>query len=91
MTLKLVQSTADELISEFDFTEVQSVMRHLNWVWRDGGVPTIEQMHEMVRYLVGCCKDEEQITTGCGGFEVTRYKDYYKLSFVVESCHVGGE
>ncbi len=73
-----------ECMDEFHFGKVEKVMQHLNWKWvvKGIGVPTVDQMKEMVHGLYKSCKecatearrmDDKWIgpaVTGSGGFEV---------------------
>ena len=34
-----LQEQMDEIMDSFEFDKVLSVMQHLNWEWKDAGVP----------------------------------------------------
>ena len=78
-----------EIIEEFDFERVKSVMDFLNWKWRrndESKVPTVDELKEEVKRLakIACSSAIEHrstvepgyvgpYTVGCGGFEVKAY------------------
>jgi hypothetical protein len=76
----------DEIIENFDFGKVQTVMFKLNWQWAGEGVPTIESLKERAIYLLkGAAESrlddfkdehwEQGIICATGGFQATAYCD----------------
>ena len=93
-------SQIDEVITEFDWSRVHSVMDYLNWTWASckGRVPEAEFMRERIlKYLkeASACvsKSRKDYLMETGGFriEVSVHdtqdlsRDVFLLSFVVES------
>jgi hypothetical protein len=83
----------EEVMSNFDFGRVETVMKALNWYWaRSKGVPDIITIRNQARYLLEVVNDQLEIgqdyTTGTGGFEVTGEviggQKYLTLKFIVE-------
>jgi hypothetical protein len=84
----------DEIMEEFDFKKVHSVMKYVDWRWvKDGDddfemeIPNIERMKETARRLLeeSAEKDrEEYASIATGGFKATRYPgDHLGLEFVL--------
>jgi hypothetical protein len=86
-----VNQMVDEIMEEFNFAKVQTVMEHLGWKWASAksGMPTIDELREEAeRLLRGAAADrltqfknehwELGIINGTGGFEATAYCDENK-------------
>ncbi len=92
MTKAQHRKVVSEIMREFDWMKVHGVMEHLQWEWRENGVPSIKQMKDFARTLLDSFmhptrSDSQEI--GCGGFVAYRYgKDSYGLSFVVTDWYV---
>ena len=41
-----VNKMIDDIIDNFDFKRVHSVMEHLNWKWVDKGIPSIDDLKD---------------------------------------------
>jgi hypothetical protein len=83
----------EEVMSNFDFGKVETVMKALNWYWaRSKGVPDIITIRNQARYLLEGVNDqldiEKEFTMGTAGFEVIGEviggKKYLTLKFIVE-------
>jgi hypothetical protein len=72
-----------DIIDEFDFGRVETVMDALDWQWR-GETPTLDDLYEEAKRLLrgaaesrlGRFKDEHHdvaIINACGGFEARAY------------------
>lgn len=78
----------EDTLDEFDFSRVQQVMEHLNWVWHDSdGVPSLGQLRKKARFLMKECIGHEEYTTATGGLWVQKRTfdglPFYRLQFVV--------
>ena len=84
----------EDLLDEFDFTKVKTVMDCLEWTYHDSVDITISvgELRRMSRYLLENAynsEDKDHYTTACGGFYVDRYmypgdmKKYLELKFIV--------
>ena len=76
---KDIDDMIKEIIDEFDFGRVETVMDALDWQWR-GETPTLDDLYEEAKRLLrgaaksrlGDFKDTHHdvaIINGCGGFE----------------------
>ena len=87
-----VSKMIDDIIENFKFDKVQSVMEFLDWQWAGEGVPTIESLKETAKRLLrgaaearlGDYKDthwEQGIIYGTGGFQAMAWcnKDKTKI------------
>lgn len=83
----------ENAIDDFDFEKVSKVMQFLNWQWATTkGVPTQEDMSEMVRSLSESAYErlnstgEEMYRASSGGFvvEVSVYDDGESPSYFVD-------
>jgi hypothetical protein len=85
---KDVDDMIKEIIDEFDFGRVETVMDALDWKWR-GETPTIDDLYEEAKRLLrgaaksrlGDFKDthhETPIINACGGFEAKAWCDESK-------------
>jgi hypothetical protein len=83
----------DDILDNFDFIKVQTVMEALNWQWTGEGVPSIDQLKEKAVYLLkGAAKLrleeyldsywEEGIINGSGGFQATAYCNEAKTQII---------
>jgi hypothetical protein len=72
MTKKeVLNSQVDEIMDSFDFRKVESVMQHLNWIWKDSKNPPDEyEIRREARSLMRLAiKQDESVSTG--GFIIT--------------------
>jgi hypothetical protein len=85
---KDVDDMIKEIIDEFDFGRVETVMDALDWEWR-GETPTIDDLYEEAKRLLrgaaesrlGDFKDTHHdvaIINSCGGFEAKAWCDESK-------------
>jgi hypothetical protein len=85
---KDVDDMIKDIIDEFDFGRVETVMDALDWQWR-GETPTLDDLYEEAKRLLrgaaesrlGCFKDEHHdvaIINACGGFEAKAFCDENK-------------
>lgn len=44
-----LQEQMDEIMDSFEFDKVLSVMQHLNWEWKDAGVPDEYEIRQSAR------------------------------------------
>lgn len=88
-----VDRMINDIIENFDFGKVQTVMFKLNWQWGSEGVPTIERLKEQALYLLkkaaelrlGEYKYEHSelgIISGTGGFQATAYCNDSKTEII---------
>ena len=84
----------EDLLDEFDFTKVKTVMDCLEWTYHNSVDSTISvgELRRMARYLLENAynsEDKDHYVTSCGGFYVDRYmypgdmKKYLELKFIV--------
>jgi hypothetical protein len=86
-----INKMVDEILDEFNFERVQTVMFKLNWQWAmtAQGIPTIEELKETAErllrqaaeYRLGQYKDsywELGIINSTGGFQATAFCDETK-------------
>jgi len=51
------EDMVNEVLAHFDFEKVHTVMKALNWTWRDEGTPDIRKLKESAEYhLYGAIK-----------------------------------
>ena len=92
-TIDPVEKMIEDIMDEFDFKRIQSVMDHLNWQWAGEGVPTIESLRKTAERLLrgaiksrlGEYKNEHHhigIVNGTGGFEAKAWCDETKTKIV---------
>ena len=92
-TIDPVEKMIKDIMDEFDFKRIQSVMDHLNWQWAGEGVPTIESLRKTAERLLrgaiksrlGEYKNEHHhigIENGTGGFEAKAWCDETKTKIV---------
>lgn len=78
------------VMDEFDFNKAHKIMTDLNWTWCDDGVPTISEIKEHVKFMMGILfksvhENPEQNVSYLdgGGFLVYYDKEAdYKLSLI---------
>lgn len=86
----------EDLLDEFDFTKVKTVMDCLEWTYHDSVDSTISvgELRRMARYLLENAynsEDKDHYVTSCGGFYVDRHmypgdmEKYLELKFIVTS------
>ena len=75
------------ILERFDFGEVASVMRFLDWRWRGAAKsPSQDRIRTTAEKLLGIATDEGARNVSTGGLYVTRdAEDNLRLSFVVEA------
>jgi hypothetical protein len=89
-----VDKMIDDIIKNFDFDKVQSVMEFLDWQWAGEGVPTIKSLKETAKRLLkgavearlGPYKNEhweQPIIHGTGGFEARAWCNKEKTKIEV--------
>jgi hypothetical protein len=89
---KDVDDMIKDIIDEFDFGRVETVMDALDWKWR-GETPTIDDLYEEAKRLLrgaaksrlGDFKDTHHdvaIINGCGGFEAKAWCDEDKTKII---------
>ena len=87
-----VNKMIDDIIENFDFDKVQSVMDYLNWRWV-GEYVTVDMLKKEARRLLrgaaearlGQYKNEhweQAIIHGTGGFQASAFCDEYKTKIV---------
>lgn len=84
----------DNIMENFDFDKVHSVMDYLDWKWfgTKNGIPTIDEIEdEAKRMLIDAAFEETTIS--CGGFKVTYKPDdenpddpFILLEFILTDC-----
>ena len=86
-----------EIISNFDFKLVHSVMEYLKWEWAftktESGVPTIGDIviHSQ-RILTEVLESKEKnISITCGGFVAAKNGDTITLRFVISGWEESNE
>ena len=88
-----VNQMIDDIVDNFDFIKVQTVMEALNWQWAGKGVPSIKQLKETAVYLLkGAAESrlgdyleshwEQGIINSTGGFQATAFCDEAKTKVV---------
>jgi len=84
----------DDIMDDFDFIKVQTVMEALNWQWAGKGVPSIKQLKETAVYLLKGAAElrlgdyleshwEQGIINSTGGFQATAYCDENKTKITM--------
>ena len=85
----------EDILDSFDFQAVKKVMEALDWPWvgTENDLPSIAELRRQARGLLEEVYNygyNSSITSGCGGFEATRFMEegnltkYLSLKFVVE-------
>ncbi len=67
MTKKeVLNNQVDEIMDSFDFRKVESVMQHLNWIWKDSKTtPDEYEIRQEARSLMRMAiKQDESVSTG---------------------------
>lgn len=92
---KYYEDKLQELIDEFDFERVHSVMKAINWTWAGDGIPNQDNMIAMVKCLYNSIKDRvlkhEYCYCASGGFKLSfnpNEDNELNLVFELESCSV---
>ncbi len=62
-----LQDQMDEIMDSFEFDKIHSVMRHLDWEWRDSGVPDEYEIRQSARRTMRSAI-ECNGTSSTGGF-----------------------
>jgi hypothetical protein len=62
-----LQEQMDEIMDSFEFDKVLSVMQHLNWEWKDAGVPDEYEIRKSARRTIKSAI-EYNGTSSTGGF-----------------------
>jgi len=89
---KDVDDMIKEIIDNFNFAKVETVMDALDWEWR-GETPTLDDLYEEAKRLLrgaaesrlGDFKDTHHdvaIINGCGGFEAKAWCDEGKTKII---------
>lgn len=74
-----------DIMNNFDFDKVRSVMKHLEWEWYGKGVPTVDDIRfaarERIESVIKVCLSEanpnEEYFSSSGGLKATAIKDDY--------------
>jgi hypothetical protein len=88
-----------DIMNNFDYDRVRSVMKHLEWEWYGKGVPTVDDIRFAARERIesvikNCLLDanpNEEYISSSGGLKATAIKDDYgqitflQLEFVLTS------
>jgi len=88
-----------DIMNNFDYDRVRSVMKHLEWEWYGKGVPTVDDIRFAARERIesvikNCLLDanpNEEYISSSGGLKATAIKDGYgqitflQLEFVLTS------
>lgn len=67
MTKKeVLNNQVDEIMDSFDFRQVESVMKHLNWTWKDSKTPPDEyQIRKEARNIMrAAIQSGDSVSTG---------------------------
>lgn len=62
-----LQDQMDEIMDSFEFDKIHSVMRHLDWEWKDAGVPDEYEIRQSARRTMRSAI-ECNGTSSTGGF-----------------------
>jgi hypothetical protein len=84
------QENIDNIIENFDFDKVHRVMVFMDWKWAFSvvvRVPSIDELKDEARRLLGNLVENNNRFTECGGLRAEKYKkdDYFRLSFCIDS------
>ncbi len=100
MTKKeVLMNQVDEIMDSFDFRQVESVMQHLNWTWKDSETPPDEyEIRKEARRLMNIAiQSGESVSTGgfiarlhCGEENGKKWARI-DLAFAVEDSFNEGE
>jgi len=91
-----VDQMIDDIMDDFHFIKVQTVMEALNWVWFSAadGLPTISELRAQAVYLLKGAAElrlgdyleshwEQGIINSTGGFQATAYCDENKTKITM--------
>lgn len=71
------QNVVDTAIRVVDFDRIHTIMTALDWRWNGEGVPTINQLKNMVSDLCIKVLENGLMRSECGGFEVYILDDFH--------------
>jgi len=86
------EKVVSEVLDVFNFEKVHKTMVFLDWKWKSGNVPTVEELHEQAEMLVRESLESESMILSTGGFTVVKIpvekdKVMLELMFNVESAY----
>jgi len=86
MTKRKKNSIINQLINNFDFKTVRIAMEIKEWEWGNlDRTPTIDELKEFAKELIGKTIDENCDSASTGGFKVEKEGNgVYSLSFILE-------
>lgn len=93
----MLRDDLKQIMENFDFNKVHSVMKLLDWKWysehANGMVPTIDEMKECVCDLFesGMKQQSEDFEISTGGFTLSLYNNCLSLEFILESYEIYAE
>ena len=87
------QALIVDIMNEFDFDRVWSVMDHLNWKWGDprsgnAEVPNLDKIKDHAKSLLNTAclnaleSDGEEFCIQTGGFKASAHKENGKIAFL---------
>ena len=80
----------EEIMNNFDFHKVRTVMRVMGWTWHeDEHPPSIGRLRETALKLLTKLKDKDSIINSTGGFEAIKFEEELHLYFCVEEYSGG--
>lgn len=75
----------EEIMENFNFDKVYSVMKHLKWEWRGEPVTLGKIVSSALVHLLAVESDTRETSYySSGGFEARKEKGHYCLSFTIE-------
>jgi len=77
----------ENILDHFDFEKVHAYMRISKWTYRGEGLPSLNEIKGTARMLVekAIYSEEENYSTGTGGFWVFKYEYGIKLIFAIDT------
>ena len=76
----------NEILNDFDWESVHTLMESVDWRWGDK-VPSINEMIELVKGLFEDLDEEGVSMVGTGGFYLHKHNGSYTLHFSFETSH----
>ena len=81
----------DTIIDEFNFNDVQDIMKKTDWVWYLTYTPTIPTINELKSEARELLEDAVTLKfASSGGFTAIRIKGRLYLFFGIDSLFIGG-
>jgi len=96
MLKETVEKNKERVVSEvldmFNFEKVHKTMVFLDWKWKSGYVPTVEELRKQAKILMFEILESESMILSTGGFTVVKIpvekdKVMLELMFNVESAY----